>query len=130
MRMVIEATDLPGGRDVRVGVQRTGRPDEVLDPVPGDAAGATWTVECRVQGDDVTGPYVEGRPGARFVYLSWSRDGAMFRRAKLMLDAVPPDVLRAAERSGSLVARLGLTDEKGGARCAAVRHPLVTWSAI
>lgn len=130
MRMVIEATDLPGGRDVRVGVQRTGRPDEVLDPVPGDAAGATWTVECRVRGDDVTGPYVEGRPGARFVYLSWSRDGAMFRRAKLMLDAVPPDVLRAAERSGSLVARLGLTDEKGGARCAAVRPPLVTWSAI
>ena len=130
MRMVIEATDLPGGRDVRVGVQRTGRPDEVLDPVPGDAAGATWTVECRVQGDDVTGPYVEGRPGARFVYLSWSRDGAMFRRAKLMLDAVPPDVLRAAERAGSLVARLGLTDEKGGARCAAVRPPLVTWSAI
>ena len=129
MRMVIEATDLLGG-DVRVGVQRTSRPDEVLDPVPGDAAGATWTVECRVQGDDVTGPYVEGRPGARFVYLSWSRGGAMFRRAKLMLDAVPPDVLRAAERSGSLVARLGLTDEKGGARCAAVRPPLVTWSAI
>ena len=101
MRMVIEATDLPGG-DVRVGVQRKGRPDEVLDPAPGDAAGATWTVECRVRGDDVTGPYVEGRPGARFVYRSWSRDGAMFRRAKLMLDAVPTDVLRAAERSGSL----------------------------
>ena len=130
MRMVIEATDLPGGGDVRVGVQRRGRPDEVLDPVAGDAAGATWTVECRVRGDDVTGPYVEGRPGARFMYLSWGRGGAMFRRAKLMLDAVPPDVLRAAERSGSLVARLGLTDEKGGPRCAAVRPPVVTWSAI
>ena len=54
----------------------------------------------------------------------------MFRRAKLMLDAVPPDVLRAAERSGSLVARLGLTDAKGGPLCAAVRPPVVTWSAI
>ena len=129
MWMVIEATDLPGG-DVRVGVQRKGRPDEVLDPVPGGAAGATWTVECRVRGDDVTGPYVEGRPGARFVYLSWRRDGAMFRRAKLMLDAVPTDVLRAAERSGSLVARLRLTDANGGPLCAAVRPPVVTWSAI
>lgn len=130
MRMVIEATDLPGTGEVRVGVQRRGRPDEVLDPVPGDATGATWTVECRVRGEDVTGPYVEGRPGARFVYLSWSRDGTMFRRAKLMLNAVPADVLRDAERSGSLVARLGLTDEKGGPRCAAVRPPVVTWSSI
>jgi hypothetical protein len=129
VRLVIEATDLPGAGEVRVGVQRRGRPDEVLDAVPGDAAGATWTVECQVRGGDVTGPYVEGRPGARFVYLSWSRDGAILRRAKLMLDAVPPDVLRAAERSGALVARLGLTDEQGGPRCAAVRPPVVTWSA-
>ena len=62
MWMVIEATDLPGG-DVRVGVQRKGRPDEVLDPVPGGAAGATWTVECRVRGDD-SPPFVACRWGA------------------------------------------------------------------
>ena len=129
MRIVIEATDLPGTPGVLVGVQRRGHPGELLDPVPADRPSASWKVDCTVRGDDVTGPYVEGRPGARFVYLSWSRNGAMFRRAKLMLDGVPTDVLRAAERSGSLVARLGLTDAKGGPLCAAVRPPVVTWSS-
>jgi hypothetical protein len=82
----------------------------------------------------VSGPYVEGRPGGRFVYLSWGAvsDGgafAMFRRAKLMLDAVPPDVLAAAVERGSLVGRLGLTDAKGNPLCAAVRPPLIAWAA-
>jgi hypothetical protein len=82
-----------------------------------------------VRGDDVTGPYVEGRPGGRFVYLSWTQDGTMFRRAKLMLDGVPAEVLAAADRDGTLVARLGLTDARGGPLCAAVRPPVVRWSA-
>ena len=130
MRMVIEATDLPGGDEVRVGVQRKGRPDEVLDPVPGDAAGCQ--LDGRVPGARRRRhrPVRRGSAGRAFVYLSWSREGAMFRRAKLMLDGVPTDVLRAAERSGSLVARLGLTDANGGPLCAAVRPPVVTWSAI
>lgn len=129
MRIVIEATDLPGRPDVRVGVQRKRRPGEVLDPVPADAASATWSIDCTVRDRDVTGAYVEGPPGGRFVYLSWSREGEMFRRAKLMLDGVPADVLVEAERSGSLVARLGLTDDQGGPLCAAVRPPVVAWSA-
>ncbi len=53
----------------------------------------------------------------------------MFRRAKLMLDGVPPDVLRGAVASGVLVGRLGLTDEMGNPRCASVRPPLMAWSA-
>jgi hypothetical protein len=53
----------------------------------------------------------------------------MFRRAKLMLDAVPPDVLRRAVDSGRLVGRMGLTDDKGHPRCAAVRPPVVEWTA-
>lgn len=53
----------------------------------------------------------------------------MFRRAKLMLDGVDPATLRAAARSGTLLGRLGLTDVRGGPLCAAVRPPLVTWSA-
>ena len=82
------------------------------------------------------GRSVQGGPGKRFVYLSWGVVAgvgtfAMFRRAKLMLDGVPPDVLHRAVASGILVGRLGLTDEKGhAARCAAsVRPPLIEWSA-
>ena len=61
-----------------------------------------------------------------------TRDGERFeveRRAKLMLDAVPDHVLAAAAGRGVLVGRLGLTDSDGGPRCAAVRPPVVTWSA-
>ncbi|MEU6235616.1 DUF5990 family protein [Kitasatospora sp. NPDC047058] len=139
----IEATALPGrscarapgfpGYDIHVAVQRRGRPGELLDPVPGDAARAVWTLECTAKGTDLLGPYVQGGPGARFVYLSWVAGGpdgfTMFRRAKLMLDGVGRETAEAAVRSGLLVARLGLTDVSGHPLCAAVRPPLVTWSA-
>ena len=52
----------------------------------------------------------------------------MFRRAKLMFDGVPPDVLRRSVENGMLIGRLGLTDEKGHPRCAAVRPPLIDWT--
>jgi hypothetical protein len=53
----------------------------------------------------------------------------MFRRAKLMFDAIPPDVLTAAVRCGQLTGRLGLTDAQGYPLCAHVRPPLIEWSA-
>ena len=53
----------------------------------------------------------------------------MFRRAKLFLDAVPPNVLRSSIDGGVLVGRLGLTDRKGHPLCAAVRPPLIEWTA-
>ena len=53
----------------------------------------------------------------------------MFRRAKLMLGAIDPDVVGAAARSGDLLARVRLTDPKGGPLCARVRPPYVEWSA-
>lgn len=40
----------------------------------------------------------------------------MFRRAKLLLDAVPVEVLDASVGTGLLVGRLGLTDVRGD-RC-------------
>ncbi|MFG2330861.1 DUF5990 family protein [Streptomyces sp. NPDC048604] len=149
MRIRIEGFDLPGRTcapapgfpgysGIRVGVQRRGRADELLDPHPGDAPSATWVLDCTVAakdtGFDVTGPWIQGRPGGRFVYLSWEAAGedgtfAMFRRAKLMLDGVAPETLADAVASGLLVARLGLTDGRGQPTCAAVRPPLVVWSA-
>ena len=145
MHIRIEASDLPGRRagaeadvlrlgNVHVGVQRKA---EVVDRVPADAAGATWAFEVtsrEVDGLlDVGGPWVHGRPGARFIYLSWGAvdDGAfaMFRRAKLMFGDIPGELLRAAhDGRGVLVGRLGLTDAQGGPRCARVRPPDITWT--
>jgi hypothetical protein len=140
----IEGTDLPGRRggreadalrlgNVHVGVQRKA---EVVDRVPADAPAATWDLEVasREVDDvlDVGGPWVHGRPGARFLYLSWGavEDDrfAMFRRAKLLFGDVPTAMLRAAhDDGGTLVARLGLTDADGGPLCARVRPPDVRW---
>jgi len=146
----IEASDLPGrschpGSDppggyqnIHVGVQRRDRRDELLDLVPGDAPSATWTLDCTAAtapgGVDLKGPYIQGPPGGRFIYLSWgSVDGAqtftLFRRAKLWFDAIPPSVIDSALRLGLLVGRLGLTDAKGNPLCAAVRPPVIEWSA-
>jgi uncharacterized protein DUF5990 len=140
----IEGTDLPGRRggpeadalrlaNVHVGVQRKA---DVVDRVPADAPSATWEFEVagREVDDllDVGGPWVHGRPGARFLYLSWGAvEGdrfAMFRRAKLLFGDVPTAMLRAAhDDQGTLVARLRLTDSDGGPRCARVRPPDVRW---
>jgi hypothetical protein len=134
------SSDRPGGySNVHVGVQRRAKRDELLGVVPGDAPGATWTLDASVTpgsdgGADFKGPYIQGPPGGRFIYLNWGTvDGPgefhLFRRAKLWLDSVPPDVLRSAAEQGVLVGRLGLTDRKGHPLCASVRPPLIEWSA-
>lgn len=134
MLIRIEGVELPGG-DVQVGLQRRGRPGELLGVVPADAPAATWEIDATPDGDDdLRGPYVQGPRGARFLYLSWvaldeAGGFAIVRRAKLWLDAVPPDVLAAAREQGVLVGRLGLTDDRGDPLCAAVRPPRITWSA-
>ena len=131
MHLRIEATALPGATYGQVGVQR-GR--EVVDWVAADAATATWTFEVEVRrtpdgGVDLRGPYVQGRKGDRFVYLSWARPEhgvlTMYRRAKLMFDAVD---LAALDDTDTLVARLGLTAKDGTPRCAAVRPPAIAWT--
>jgi hypothetical protein len=130
----IEGSDLPVISDVAVGVQRKA---EVVDRVPAWAGSATWEFEVTAREVDglldVGGPWVHGRPGARFLYLSWGRvDGdafTMFRRAKLLFGDIPTAMLRAAfDDVGVLVAELGLTDAEGGPRCARVRPPDVVWS--
>ncbi|HEY6472751.1 MAG TPA: DUF5990 family protein [Acidimicrobiales bacterium] len=131
--------DYPGGHpNIHVAVQRRAKPAELFGLVRGDAAEAVWTLECEdVDRDgavDLKGPYIQGPPGGRFVYLNWGvvdDDGGfrMFRRAKVLLETVPVDVLARARRSGTLVATVGLTDEKGNPTCAAFRPPLIEWAA-
>ncbi|MET7950455.1 DUF5990 family protein [Micromonospora sp. NPDC005324] len=145
MRIRIDGTDFPGQRsgaeadalrrgNVHVGVQRKA---EVVDQVPADAVGATWSFEVssrEIDGAlDVCGPWVHGRPGARFLYLSWgavTQDGfAMFRRAKLMFTDVPTELLRAAhEGNATLVGRVGLTDAAGAPICARVQPSAIDWT--
>lgn len=139
MDVRIVGVDLPGLRcgpyeNIHVGVQRR---TDVVDLFPGDAREAVWDFEVeRAPADgDLRGPYVQGRRGERFVYLSWGTVDAsgtfeMFRRAKLMLAAIDAQVIEAAGRPGHrLQATLGLTGDDGGPRCAAVRPPAVSWTA-
>jgi hypothetical protein len=146
----IIATDLPGNscgpspqepdghHQICVGVQVRGKPTEIDWLTSADQPSVTWNLECLATvtpgGVDLRGRHIQGGPGKRFVYLSWlHRDPTgqdrMFRRAKLLLDAVPADVLRAAATSGTLVGRLGLTDAKGNPSCASMRPPLIDWTA-
>jgi hypothetical protein len=146
----IEAVDLPGRscgpspefpdghHNIHVGVQRRARRDELLGLTAGDAPSASWTLEATATpadaGTDLKGPYIQGPPGGRFIYLSWvvvgdDETAILFRRAKLWLTAVPADILAAAVAQGQLTGRLGLTNGKGWPLCAAVRPPVIEWSA-
>lgn len=136
-RQCMTGPDLPGYDNVHVGVQRKDKPSELLDVQAADAVRASWTMECQaVQGETgpvLTGRYIQNRLGGRFVYLSWGHiDKAgrfqMFRRAKLMLDAVDREVMAAAVAADELVGTLRLTDAKGLPICASVRPPLIAWS--
>jgi hypothetical protein len=146
MRIVIEGRDLPGAEFVSDGVPlhnvhvavQVGK--EPVGPVRGDAASARWEVDVRaVVGDDgafdVRGPAVQGKKGDRFLYLTWGDVGApgsfaMFRRAKLMIADIEPQLLADAARAdGVLVAALPLTDERGCPRCARVTPPVISWRA-
>jgi Family of unknown function (DUF5990) len=128
----------PGGleyENVHVGVQRR---QDVVDLIAGDAPGAEWnlTVDTVTKDGalDLRGPFVQGKRGDRFLYLSWGTvDDAnhfeMFRRAKLMFDAVPDELLRSAQAPGHrLVGTVNMTHDDGMPRCAAVRPPVVEWT--
>ena len=128
----------PGGLEyanVHVGVQRR---KDVVDLVPGDAPDAEWnlTVDTVTKEGalDQHGPFVHGKRGDRFLYLSWGTvDDAdhfeMFRRAKLMFGAVPDELLRTAQVPGRrLVGTVRMQHDDGMPRCAAVRPPVIEWT--
>jgi hypothetical protein len=149
MLIRIEAHDLPGRfcgpsperpgghHGIEVGVQRKNKPGELMGQVSADVKSIVWEFEAAPVAStvaDFRGPYISGPPGGQFIYLSWGiveEPGSfeMFRRAKIMFDGIPADVMTAAQKSGVLVGRLGLTDPKGNPTCAAVRPPLIEWTA-
>ena len=92
---------------------------------------STWST--RTVSLDFRGPAVQGKRGERFIYLTWGNVDAtngfeMFRRAKLMLDRIDPELIESAARDGRLAATVDLTDDRGGPRCARVDPPALAWS--
>jgi hypothetical protein len=128
MRIVVSGIDCPRLPGVTVGVQRGA---EVVQPFPADGSVVTWELDARLVGAELRGPFVHGRPGGRFLYLSWQMQGSgMFRRAKLMLDVLSAELLQHAEHAehGHLAARVRLVMPDGSPVCAAVRPPHIEWS--
>ena len=114
--------------NIHVGIQVGKEPREL---VRGDAESSSWTIPIEVvardAGLDFRGAAVQGKRGDRFVYLTWGdvdEDGVftMFRRAKLMLADLEP----LAGKAEQVVARVDLTDECGGPRCARLKPPALT----
>jgi hypothetical protein len=120
--------------NVHVGVQVRRDPAHL---VRADAPGTRWDVDVEIIRKvdlDFRGPAVHGKRGDRFIYLTWGDVGAdgsfeMFRRAKLMLDRVEPQLMESAIAADCLEATVDLTGRDGGPRCARVDPPAVSWSA-
>lgn len=149
MLIRIEGRDLPGRscgpgpnfpeghHNIHVAVQGRKGQRDLFGLVGGDAESVVWDLPCEVVAPppavDLRGPQIQGGPGKRFIYITWGvgaeTEFEMFRRAKLLIDAVPPAVMEAACDRGVLLGRLGLSDDEGWPVCAAVRPPRIEWGA-
>ncbi|KGN34080.1 hypothetical protein N802_11760 [Knoellia sinensis KCTC 19936] len=122
-----------GGRTVLVGMQR-GRDVVTPRPISGSSMvfDAALDVVVTPEGVDFRGPWVQGKRGDRFLYLSWGTDEGdgfvMERRAKLMLGVLDPEEMVTAESDDVLEGRLSLVDARGEPVCAAVRPPTIRWA--
>lgn len=144
MRLSITGSNLPGCvfcrpdgsvmTNVHVGLQVGREPAEL---VKADSSEAVWGLDIdAVEGEggfDFRGPTVHGKRGERFIYLTWgevsrANEFEMFRRAKIMLNRIDESVMRLALDAGHLFARVDLTGDDDGPRCARVDPPAIEWS--
>jgi hypothetical protein len=147
MIVEIRGSDLPG---LRCGPAPDGNFDENIhvglhaDPRPSSSSVGTR----RPPGGSSRSPFAtsrtgstsedrrprEARGGPPRAPLGTLDDGGsftVFRAAKLRFSDVDPSALRHAVKSGGrLIGSIGLTDDRGWPRCASVRPPDVTWSAV
>ena len=132
--IVLRCHDIPANTALRLGVPRG---TVVIDDVPADGDEITFsfsvTVRPRAGGIDFVGPFVQGRPGERFVYLCWgTRDDAgaweTVMRAKIPLAGITPVLAEKALRSAHAVkATLEMTNARGGPVCASYPPDRITW---
>lgn len=109
------------------------RGKEVVDAISTDASSAVFdlAVDVARRPDclDFRGPYVNGGPTERFLYLNWGGGTGGGGRTKLQLLQIAPAVVEAAMEVGLLVADLDLTDDRGRPAYATVHEPRLTWRA-
>jgi hypothetical protein len=120
--------------DVNVGL---GRYTDPVGLVPGDTEDATWRIEVRVVkkdgGLDYRGPQVDGKRGERHIYINWLNrepDGELrlFRRGKVMLDGLDPDLVDRAESTGAALAcTIDLTNDRGHPTTGLFRAHQLDW---
>jgi hypothetical protein len=129
----IHCRSLPGRRfeertKVRLGIQNG---KVVVEDVLADADSVTFMVPLRVARNpkngfpNFLGPFAQGTPEARFVYLCWGeRVGEAwnpFRRAKVSLKPLDWEQVQKSWATGDPVEiMVNMTDEKGGPVCGSV----------
>ncbi len=139
----IECHNLPhpsvcGGNRLLLGTQLRKAPHDVIEVAPGGTA--TFDAELEIVTTDGThdqrGPFVQGRKGDRFLYLTWGNgagdepgdDFGMFRRAKLKLNDLTDAQLDAAAAGKTIVASVDGTLPDGTPACAGLKPPQIEWS--
>lgn len=124
-----------GHSRLRLGIQKG---KMVVDDVPANAPGATFrfamTVKenARIGQPNLTGPYAQGTPADRFVYLCrGERDGDTwdgFRRAKVKIGHLTWAQIDAAVQAQTPIrATIEMTDAKGEPIAATVKPGHITW---
>ncbi len=129
--------NFPGYRNIHVAIHGRRR-DDLLGLRPGSAATAVWTLEATTvpgqAGTDIKGPFIQGRPGARFICLSWGTVDdtggfTMFPAGKADARRHRPGhprfrpAIRIPHRAPDL------HRYQRASLCAAVRPPLIEWPA-
>ena len=128
IRIVID-DPMPG---VRIALQRgaTARGD-LLPPATSSPRELAFDLEIRVEGalEDgrprLLGPFVQGPPDARFVYLCVGKAAGQFtsewsRRVKVPLGGIAWELLRALPPKGRIAAHIASRGRDGSPACASV----------
>jgi hypothetical protein len=114
-------------KPVYLGIQKK---KEVVNLVAGNARRAIFDFPVDVifenHSVDYRGPFVHGKKGDRFLYLSWGEledeKFTMFRRAKLHLSGINRSELKQSigEPKHFVEVIVDLTDQKGGPVCGSI----------
>ena len=132
--LTIRVIGLPSGTfedfsEIRVGIQHGKTEVQAPTKLARDEAEFSFSVRAKATSDsrsvNFLGPYAQGPPSARFVYLSWSGvvggKRKMFRRIKVHLNSISAiQVQRAISGRGRLEARISGYAPDGGPACATV----------
>jgi hypothetical protein len=132
--------NLPGAefgpyKEIRLGLQKG---EEITEEVPADAKEAVFAAALKVRRSEkdgspvFTGPFAQGTPQDRFIYLRWEGrledERVRFGRAKVKLKGLGWDLIMQAVDAGRPVeVAVDLKDKKGGPACASLPDSALRW---